>query len=233
MKIFCYFLLALSCLTSVSAQNLTGEEVVAAMEAEVDKLQDVEAIVKGRLSNIEGIDLPLEVLVQLIKDKQIARAEFFEPLELADNFLLLNEEAVYNYLFLTNQVTVLDATDPDAFGTFFPEAADTGEALNYDLSLERLFTGWTAEKIGYQAREVDGQQVNTYRVRLDSPGAADLYVIFEAVDESWQPHFVGVYQKVDDVQLLELYFHNFKRDSGLNPDDVTYIPADAEIIDER
>lgn len=225
-------LLSFPLLTS-QAQDMTGEEIVSAMEAEIDTITDIEARIQGQLQNVGDLDLKLDILVQLIPDAKIARAEFFEPFELADNFILLNEDAVYNYLFLTNQVTILDASDPDAFGTIFPDLADSEEELNYDLSLERLFTGWTAQVLSYQEQEVDGSLENTYRVRLDSPGASELYIIFDVVDQTWQPHRVQIFEVADDTQVLELYFRDFKRDTGLDADDIGYIPSDAEIIDER
>lgn len=220
-------------LLTCQAQNMTGEEIISAMEADIDSISDIEARVQGQLQNLEDLDLKIDILVQLIPAAEIARAEFFEPFELADNFILLNEDAVYNYLFLTNQVTILDASDPDAFGSIFPELADSEEELNYDLSLERLFTGWTAEVLSYQAQEVDGSLENTYSVRLDSPGASELYIIFDVVDQTWQPHQVKIFEIADDTQVLQLYFRDFKRDTGLDADEISYIPNDAEVIDER
>ena len=63
-----------------------------------------------------------DMTVKSLPSLKITRIEFSKPDALADNYLVITPEKVYNYLFLTNQVVV------------YPRAKARIEGLGFDLS---------------------------------------------------------------------------------------------------
>ena len=75
---------------------------------------------------------------------------------------------------------------------------------------------------------------DSYLMRFDNldPKAAVGYVETQIVDGDWYPYRLTYFQ-ADGVLLFDLVLEDFRRDQGLVKEDVTFIPADAEVIDER
>jgi outer membrane lipoprotein-sorting protein len=171
----------------------------------------------------DGTAINLEVEVELIPGQEAARATFIQPDALADNVIVYDGESVYNYIFLTNQVTVFDADDPDALGGFL---SGNGDGPKLTLDLEELFAGWDAMVEGYDA--------GAYRLRLDNKEEdAQLDHVFATVEEgTWVPREL-ILVGDEGRTVAELHVEDFQRDQGLSVEDVTYIPEDAEVIDER
>ena len=48
----------------------------------------------------------------------------------------------------------------------------------------------------------------------------------------WTPYQVSFYGQGNEL-LAELEFNDFERNIDLDPEEVTYIPEDVEVIDER
>ena len=142
---------------------------------------------------------------------------------------MLDGEAVYNYVFLTNQVTVLPADDPDALGGLFPEG-NVDQGFDFTFDPNQLFRGWSASVESYG----DSPVGSVYTMRYTNAEAAAIvsYVEAQIVDEQWFPYTMTFYDQ-DGEQLAKLILEDFVRDQGLDPGEVTYVPDDAEIIDER
>ena len=116
-NIFC---LLLFILPLANAQNMTVQEILTELEQVTQSLEDAEFLLFGKLfDSVDNTEIELEIEFQLIREEEIGKAYFVKPEALADNFILYNDDTVYNYLFLTNQVTILDATDPNALGSLF------------------------------------------------------------------------------------------------------------------
>lgn len=229
-----YMLLALLLFGSAHAQNLSAEEILTNLEESAESLQDASFLLTGSLHDADGTEIPLEVETQVVPEAEVARAFFIQPDALADNFIVVDGDAVYNYLFLTNQVTVLNINDPDALGGLFPEAEaralEAQEEFDFSLNLDKLFVGWEMSVEGYS----DSPAGNVYELRFynEEEGANIGYVDAQVVDGAWHPYRLNFVQQ-DGTVLAELVFNDFVRDSGLDPEELRYIPADAEVIDER
>lgn len=233
-----YFTFALTLLVALaalaSAQDLTADEIMAELEASAESLQDATFTVTGKLIDTDGQVIDLEIETQIIPDEELVRGFIIQPDALADNFIIVDGDTVYNYLFLTNQVTILDTSDPDALGGLFPraeaEVEEAQEELNLSLNLERLFIGWEVEVMGYEESPVG----NVYLLRFtnEETDANIAYVDAKVVDEAWYPYKLEFVTDEGET-LAQLTFNDFVRDPGLDPEELRYIPPDAEIIDER
>ncbi len=221
-----------------SAQTLSADQILANLQASGESLQDASFTLTGNIIEQSGADTPLELNVQLIPEEKLARADILQPDALADNFIVVDDQAFYNYLFVTNQVTVLNTNDPDALAGLFPDAQaqveEAEEGFNFDLSLNSLSEGWDVTVEGYEESPVG----NVYKLRFTNQDEAATvhYVEADIVDGetggNWYPYTL-TFLNADSTALANLTFENFRRDEGLNPDELRFIPRDAEIIDER
>lgn len=222
--------LALALLLGLAmAQELSADEVLENVKSEAETLQDAQFTVTGSLTDADGSTLPLELYVQTIPSAKAARADIVQPDVLADNAIVLSGDAVYNYTFLTNQVMVFPADDPDALGGLFPEG-NSSEGFDFTLNPEQLFRGWQASVTGY----LDTPLGPAYAMRFtnDEAGALVAYVEATILDGSWVPYTLSFYS-AEEQELASLTITDFVRDQGLEPARVTELPADAEVIDER
>ena len=220
-----------------SAQTLSADQILDNLQTSGETLEDASFTLTGSIAEGGGADTPLELDVQLIPSLKLARADILQPDALADNFIVVDDQAFYNYLFVTNQVTVLNTNDPDALAGLFPDAQarveEAGEEFDFDLSLEGLSEGWDVSVEGYEESPVG----NVYRLRFTNQDDATVrYVEADIVDGeeggNWYPYTL-TFLNADSTALASLTFENFRRDEGLDPDELRFIPRDAEIIDER
>ena len=221
-----------------SAQTLSADQILANLQASGESLQDASFTLTGSVTEGGGADTPLELNVQLIPGEKLARADIMQPDALADNFIVVDDQAFYNYLFVTNQVTVLNTNDPDALAGLFPDAQarvdEAGEEFDFDLSLDSLSEGWDVMVEGYEESPVG----NVYELRFTNQddAATVRYVEADIADGAesgnWYPYTL-TFLNADSTALANLTFENFRRDEGLSPDELRFIPRDAEIIDER
>jgi outer membrane lipoprotein-sorting protein len=211
------------CSLTVFAQELSADEIVANLTERAEAVQDATFLMTGNLIDADGQEIPLEVTIATIPAENLLRADFLQPDALADNFIVVDDQNVYNYVYLTNQVSVFDLGDPEALaGLSFTND------FNFTLNIASLFEGWTTSSQGLS----DG----AYTLRFDNneadQGVRIGYVEATVADETWLPSSMNFYSP-DDVLIAELFFSDYAVDAGLNPDDVRYIDPSAEVIDER
>lgn len=211
------------------AQDLTAEEILKNLETSSTTLQDAFFLLTGTVFDTDTQEYTLEVEVEFIPGEELAKAYIYQPDALADNFILVDGETVYNYLFVTNQVTILSADDPEALGDLLPE---TQGSLNLTPDLGRFFNSdnWEANVQGYE----ESENGPVYRLRFDNldEGANLDYVEATVLEEVWLPASLSFVQ-ADGTPLAELNFEGYELDTGLDPAVLREIPADAERIDER
>ena len=217
-------------LTSVAqAQDLSADEVLQNLEDRSASLQDAYFLLTGTIYDSDSQQYALEVDVQFIPDQELARADIYQPDALADNFIIADGKTVYNYLFVTNQVTILSADDPQALGALLPEEQG---AVNLTPDLGRFFKSdnWKPTLEGYEESD-DGP---VYKLRFDNlDESANLdYVDATVLDSEWLPQSMTFVQ-TDGSPLAELNFSDYELDTGIDPTALREIPADAERIDER
>ena len=212
-------------LSPAVAQEHTADEILSHMTAAAEATEDATFVLTGRLIDADGTSIALEIDLEVIPDAEVARATFHQPDALADNIVVFSDDAVYNYLFLTNQVTIFAADDPDALGGFLGEAEDESSFF-LTLDLEELFAGWEVEVVGYEEGE--------YRLRFSNIDvAASLREALVRVEEgTWVPGEL-ILIEADGRTLAELFVADYRPDTGLTVEDVTWLPEDAEVIDER
>jgi outer membrane lipoprotein-sorting protein len=212
-----------------AAQDLSAEEVLTRLEERSASLQDAYFLLTGTVYDSDTQEYALEVDVQFIPSEELARADIYQPDALADNFIVADGDTVYNYLFVTNQVTILSADDPEALGDLLPEGQGT---VNLTPDLGRFFQSdnWEASVEAYE--ESDNGPI--YRLRFDNlDESANLdYVEAVVLEEEWLPASLSFIQ-TDGSPLAELSFSDYELDTGLDPAALREIPADAERIDER
>lgn len=220
--------------TPAVAQDLSAEEILDRLEESGQTLQDASFLLTGRIIDADGTTINLEIETDVIPDEELVRAEFIQPDALADNYVIIDGEAVYNYLFLTNQVTILSINDPDALGGLLPSSdanlEGAAESFDFTFSLDTLFEGWEVTVEGYQPSPVG----DVYLLRFENQelGANISHVNVQVVEEGWRPYRLEFIQ-ADGRLLSELVITQWERDQGLDPADLRFLPADAEIIDER
>jgi outer membrane lipoprotein-sorting protein len=222
-------LFSLLALAFVSAQDLSADAILENLRESAESLQDARFVLTGSLTDPGGQVLPLEVNVQTIPNARVARADILQPDALADNAVILSGDVVYNYVFLTNQATIFPSDDPDALGGLFPEG-NTQQGFDMTFNPEQLFRGWEAEVLGYRETPLG----NAYDLRFVNlePDAVVSYVLATILEDGWVPYTLEFYDAAG-TQLTRLVIENFERDLGLDPAAITYLPPDAELIDER
>ena len=226
------WILALALLIPVAfAQNMSADEILSKLEAKSNALQDASFRLTGTLYDTDGQEITLDVDAQFIPGQELARAYFNQPDALADNFIIVDGKTVYNYLFVTNQVTILNANDPEALGGLLPEGEVKGN-LNLTPDLGRFFgsDNWQATVKGYE----DTPDGPAYRMRFNNKdkSANIAYVEATVLDNEWLPETMNFVQRSGDP-LAELKFQDYQLDTGLDPAELRDIPQDAERIDQR
>ena len=208
-----------------AAQDATAQEILDNMTREVEATEDAAFLLTGRLVDSDGTSINLEVEFEVIPELEVARATFYQPDALADNVVVFRDDAIHNYLFLTNQVTIFAADDPDALGGLLPEGDDEG-SFRFTLDLEELFAGWETTVEGYE----DG----AYMLRFVNvaPDAAITEAEVRVPESDWVPREIVLFTS-DGRMLAEIHVEEYRSNTGLDPADVVWLPEDAEIIDER
>ena len=212
--------------STARAESFDAERVLAELEARLERLQDISFVLEGELLDEAGQRIAVEIEVLAIPSLPAASLYIIQPDALADNMIVLADDEIRNYTFLTNQVAVYDADDPQAFGGLFPE----GEAFVLDLDLGSVFAGWDASVDEVEA----GPQGERYTLRFTNldPGA-NVRAAIAVIDASdWLPLRLVFYASGDerfaDVRLVMV-----EVDTGLDVAEVTWLPDDAEVLDRR
>ena len=226
-------LLILALTPAAAAQSeaaaLDVDTVLDNIAQAAEALEDVSFLLTGRLVDPDGTAIALEIDIRVVPDLPVASAYIIQPDALADNQIVLDGEAVYNYTFLTNQIAVFDANDPDALGGLLP-AGEDGASASISFDLGAIFEGYVAS-----VEEVfEGEHGPTYRIHFANrdPDALVLDVMALVPTADWLPRQLQFLQS-DGTLLAELNAENMVIDAVLDPEDVRYLPEDAEIIDNR
>jgi hypothetical protein len=217
-------LAAASLAPAALAQERSVDDVLAALEASAGAIVDVAFVLEGELIDEAGQTFRLEVEVLAIPAEPAIGLYILQPDAIADNQIVVVGDEVRNYTFLTNQVSLFDTSDPDAFGGLLEPSADGSLPLSLDLAA--VFAGWDA------AIEADDGGTVTVRFVNRDPEAAMQTVLATVTTDTWDPVRL-VFLRAGDAPFADLRFVDWTRDQGLALEDVTYLPEDAEVLDRR
>ena len=219
-----FLLVAVAFAPTALAQDRDVDDVLAALEASAAAIVDLTFVLEGELIDEAGQTFRLEVEVLAIPAEPAIGLYILQPDAIADNQIVVLGDEVRNYTFLTNQVSLFDASDPDAFGGLIEPSADGSLPLSLDLAA--VFAGWDS------TIEDDAGATVTVRFTNRDPAAAMQTVLATVTTDTWDPVRL-VFFRAGDALFADLRFVDWSRDQGLTIDDVTYLPEDAEGLDRR
>ncbi len=210
------------------AQTPDAATVLAGLEARAAEVVDLSFVLDGQLVDEGGQVFRVEVEVLAIPGIPAASLYILQPDAIADNQVVVDGDVVRSYTFLTNQTTLYDLDDPEAFGGLIETGADG--TLPVSLDLAAVFAGWDATVAGEEATDRGSAIV----LRFDNrdPDAAIRYVLATVLDGTWDPWRL-VFYRAGDALFADLHFRDLEVNEGLTRDDVTFLPDDAEVLDRR
>ncbi len=224
-------LLTLLIATSALAQEseLDVDTILDNIAGAASDLQDVSFLLTGSITDPDGTTIALEVDFEIVPSEVVARAYILQPDALADNEIILDRDAVYNYTFLTHQVMVFDSNDPDALGGLLP-ASEDGASANISFDLAAIFAGYEASVVGFG----DSPHGPAYTLHFSNDDPSALILDVEAVVpvSDWLPRRL-VFMETGGRVLAVLNAENLRADRGLDVSALRELPFDAEIIDNR
>lgn len=220
---------AIALLAPAHAQTLGVTEVLDKVTAAARALKDASFVLKGKLVDTDGTTITLEIDIEVVPPQSLARAYIVQPDALADNEIVLDGKSVYNYTFLTNQVMIFDASDPDALGGLLPKG-EGGASAEISFDLGTIFAGYDAS-IASVEKGANGDVYVINFVNKD-PKAMVLDVTARVEASDWLPRQL-VFTQAGGHVLAELNAVDLKIDQGLDPAKVRELPSDAEVIDNR
>lgn len=221
--------LALAVAAVAWADPLPVDTVLTNIEDAAKALQDASFTITGKLVDPDGTEIPLEIDTQVIPAERLASAYIVQPDALADNQIVLDGDIVKNYTFLTNQITLFDAHDPDALGGLLPATEDGGgPEISFDLG--QIFQGYDASVQGVTQEE--GHDVYQLDFTNKDPAANIQQVQATVPASDWLPRRL-VFLQADGRAIADIRAEKLVTDSGLDPAALRYLPEDAEVIDNR
>ncbi len=213
-----------------AAQSPGIDAILENIKNAAGAVQDASFTLTGKLVDPDGTEIWLDVEMQLIPDERLASAYIIQPDALADNQILLHADVVKNYTFLTNQITLFDANDPDALGGLLPAGEDGEGSPQISFDIGEIFAGYEASVAETRSENGDTVYVLAFVNKDRNANVLDVEATVPASD--WLPRKLVFHQKNGTV-LAELNAEDLIIDSGLDAADVAYLPDDAEIIDNR
>lgn len=210
--------LALSVLISVGSAQ-TAQEIISKVEAAQKAAKDVSFRLSGT-ANFDSSSQKVDMLVKALPAQNLARIQFNAPDALADNIVVADKNEIRQYMFLTNQITVMStksAGDKAGMGGLdFTTMTDAASMLK-EYNVKLLGTTGTAGKKVFQleATSKTGKADDKARIWISEAG--------------WRPVRVQLLASNSKV-LADMKLSNYKVNSGLNAATLRALPKDAQII---
>jgi outer membrane lipoprotein-sorting protein len=220
--IFASVVVLSSLATLALAQSLSASEVLAKLETVQKNLKDYKAKATGIISD-DTQKIKLDLDVQAIPALKLTRLTFNAPDTLADNVSIIDNDNFYNYLFLTNQVTITKISKAQVGGVSFGNIGSFGD-LQSSIPKEKLdFKPVTME---------DTPNGKAYVVDATPKKGSDLAfgrVKIWALDKSFNLYRVQYFNDKGTMQA-DLTIPEFKSNVGLKAKDLCKLPSDVEKI---
>jgi hypothetical protein len=216
------WLLALGLLAALPAWAVGADELFERVAGVLEQ-GPWQARMVGRIVTPNGDVQEADLIVKTLPAEKIVRIEFQKPDALADNYVVITPEKVYNYLFLTNQVVV------------YPRAKARIEGLGFDLSRmgdlrelgEKGEVVWDAP----QATTHDGQPAWHVVGRSADPDAAGFARVEVWIAKEPARPLRTVFYGPSGQVLSDLAWVRWER-TRFSRDDLVAFPPDAEWIEK-
>jgi outer membrane lipoprotein-sorting protein len=211
-------LILISLLLSGAASAQTAAEIVAKVDAAQKNVKDVSFKVSGN-ANFEGGSQKLDLDVQAIPAQSVARVNFNAPDALADNVIVVDKKTVYNYLFLTNQVTVQNT-----------QGAAQSAGFNFDVSSFTNASGLLTSRYNVKLLDTSTQGgAKVYQLEATAKNGGTERNRVWISEQGWRPVRVQLLTSAGRV-VTDLTITNYKTNSGLSAAKLKALPKDAEVI---
>lgn len=211
------------------AAQATPQQILESSADAVQDANDASFLVLGTTVGPDGGVMEIDVEVLVVREPFAVSAYVFAPAALADNILAFDEDTLYDYAFITNQLTLSDLDDPEALGG--PFGSFEVEALTEAFDLSEALAAWSGALLG---DDVDTPRGPATRLAFENPDVdADVgRVVVDIVKSDRLPYRLELFAQ-DGRSLAELQVADLSVNQGLTREDVLAFPEDAQVIDER
>ncbi len=223
MKRFVLFFGIAALSLSALAQSIpTIDDLTKRLESTQKSTKDFRAKLIGSAEQ-DNQKVKFEANIGGIVDKKLTRIDFLAPDTLADNILIVDNQIVFNYLFLTNQVTVSKAANGTEVGGF-----------NFNPSqLNDFNSSFPKEDLAFEAVKADTTPAGKAWVIEATPrkkGTFDYARIKIWILDS--PTRVYRFQSFDEknVMQFDISIPEWKTNQNIKIADLCKLPRDAEYI---
>lgn len=208
------FLLALT-LGAASAQS--AQDILNRVDSAQKNVKDLSFRLSGS-ANMDSGKQTIDLTVKAIPAQSLARIQFAAPDALADNVVVADRKEVRQYLFLTNQITVMPldkATTQSGLGTFdFTKLSNPAT----------LLAGYDVKLLGTSGRA--GQR--TFQLEAQAKGSSKDSTRVWITEAGWRPTRVQLLSS--GKTLADLTVSNYKTNSGLSAASLRQLPKSAQIV---
>lgn len=202
---------------------LSAESLYDQVNAELEK-GPWQARLTGKIVGPGGDAQEADLIVKTLPAEKIVRIEFQKPDALADNYVVITPEKVYNYLFLTNQVVVYPREKARIEGLGFDlsrmgdlrELGEKGE-VEWDEPEETTFKGQPAWRVVGRAADPDATGFARVEVWIAKKPVRLLRSVFYSVSG----------ETLSDLEWVSFGHTSFSQD------DLVSFPPDAEWIEKK
>lgn len=211
--------LLLTTLTALiaSASAQTASDIVSRVDAAQKSAKDISFKLSGNAS-LNGQNQKLDLDIQTIPAQNLLRVNFNAPDSLADNVVVVDNKTVYNYLYLTNQVTVQNLS-----------GAANSAGLNLDFSQLTDLTG--SLKTRYDVKLLGSSVENgakLYQLEATPKAGGERARVWIA-EQGWRPVRVQSLNAAGAVSA-DLTISNYRVNSGLSAAKLKALPKDAQVV---
>jgi outer membrane lipoprotein-sorting protein len=198
------------------------DDLIKRLETAQKATKDFRSKIVGSVEQ-DGKPIKIEANIAGMVDKKLSRIEFVAPDTLADNILIVDNQNVFNYLFLTNQVTVSKSSSGTEVGGFnfnpnqlndFDTAFPRADLDFLPVKADNTSFGkaWLVEATPKKKGDLEYSRVKIWV--LDNPARVARFQSFD------QKNALQI-----DVQIPE-----WRVNQNLKIADLCKLPKDAEII---
>lgn len=226
-KTFALAALVASLLSSLALAEDPGP-LLERVRERLSTLADASFLLRGTWTTIDGARIAVELDVRTMPGEEAISVYVLQPDALADDMVVLQGDDLFVYSFLINQVTIYDADDPSALSGLLGQTVNPFDAMT---DLAPLLEAYDATVEVSGAAGPYGPSSTIVLIARD--GGATFPRVQVGVAETLSvPYALDIFDR-DDRRVGTFALEELVLDQGLTLEDVTYLPGDADVLDER